>query len=314
MAYAPPPLPPGPDPYALLASSMPGAVEQVRALLHSLPCPMPGLPPQLAALVDCSLLQAARNAPMAPWLAVDPRLLPPAVDHRAFGLVGPVRDQGQVGSCTANAVASIYDTAARRAGRQQLYGSALHIFATYQEPGVDDYLSSLKRPSTSEAVWPYAGGKACAFEDDDTRWSCASYYGTGTLSGYMHPAAIAERQRADAWPAFQATKVELMEASRDLNQLAAILATGEPLMVAVNMASNWMMADYAGEVLPPPQGYGGPHALVLRGYRIGPYGREWLVQNSWGTQWGRGGFVYIPERSLLATLEYSLRFTVRVLG
>jgi hypothetical protein len=49
------------------------------------------------------------------------------------------------------------------------------------------------------------------------------------------------------------------------------------------------------EVLPPPQGYYGSHALLAQGYRATASGTQFLVQNSWGTSWGQGGFVWIPE-------------------
>lgn len=304
----------GGDPWAVLTGQLPGAVAQAQAALASLPCPMPGLPPEIARLVDCSLLRAAHNASTAPVVPVDPRLLPGVVDHRRTGLIGLMRDQGQVGSCTANAIASIFDTAARRAGRPQLYGSALHLFATYQDPAVADYIRAVERPTTAEAVWPYLGAKACAYEDDQDRGHCATYYGVVPTSGYVHPTLISERHRADGWPAFQVTTSETIDGARDPNQLAHYVASGEPLFLVVQMGANWMSAGFRGSVLPSPEGAGGPHALVLRGYRFGPQGREWLVQNSWGSSWGEGGFAWMTESSLIATQHYTLRFHVRVLG
>src|ERR1700722_13928761 len=89
--------------------------EQLRPLIAQLPCPLPGLPPEIARYVDCSVLRPISDAtPYQPIPA--PGGLPALVDHRAQGLVGPVRDQGETGSCSANAIASLIDTYVLRRG------------------------------------------------------------------------------------------------------------------------------------------------------------------------------------------------------
>lgn len=304
----------GPDPFAALMASAAPAIEQVRALLLSLPCPLPGLPPEIARLVDCSLLRIPLSVPWVPQPPVDPTSLGSYVDHRQMGLIGLVRDQGQVGSCQSQAAAAILDTAARRAGRPQLFGSAMHLYVNYQDQTLATYNQKLERNVTADAVWPYLGPKACAFEDDADRPYCASYYHTDGRSGFSIPTALSERAFAEQEPAFQVTQIELIDVARDLNAIAAMVASGEPLLVGVHMAQNWTDSDFRGSVLPPPVGVGGPHSLVFRGYRYGPYGREWLLQNSWGTSWGDGGFVWMPEQMLMATQLFAMRLHVRVIG
>ena len=308
------PPPPGPDPFAALMASEPAAIEQVRALLLALPCPLPGLPPEIARLVDCSLLRIPLTVPWVPQPPVNPLGLGSYVDHRQMGLIGLVRDQGQVGSCQSQAAAAILDTAARRAGRPQLFGSAMHLYVNYQDQTFATYNQKLERNVTADAVWPYVGPKACAFEDDPDRPYCAAYYHTDGRSGFSIPAALSERAVAEQEPAFQITQIELIDVARDLNAIASIVASGEPLLVGVHMAQNWTDSSFQGSVLPPPVGVGGPHSLVFRGYRYGPYGREWLLQNSWGTSWGDGGFVWMQEQMLLATQLFAMRLHVRVVG
>src|SRR5689334_18448677 len=141
-SYVPPPspyvrpLPPPPfDPFqALMALGLSINPVLVRQYLASLPCPMPGLPPELARLVDCQLIRGIIGAiPYVPR-PIFPGSLPGAVDQRAMGLVGLIRDQGQVGSCAANAIAAMLDSAARRSGRPDIFGSSLHLYATYSDP------------------------------------------------------------------------------------------------------------------------------------------------------------------------------------
>jgi hypothetical protein len=255
----------------------------------------------------------ALSIPIAPQPPVDANGLATYVDHRQMGLIGLMRDQGEVGSCQSQAVAAILDTAARRAGRPQLFGSAMHLYVNYQDPSLTTDNQKLERYVAGDAVWPYVAPKACAFEDVDRRAYCASYYHTDTRWGFTIPAAVAERNYAERLPAFQITKIDLLDVPRDLNAMAGMLAAGEPLFVGVTMAQNWMSSEFRGSVLPPPVGLGGPHGMVLRGYRYGPYGREWLLQNSWGTQWGEGGFAWMPERVLLAGQLFAMRIHVRVL-
>src|SRR5262249_16827897 len=59
----------------------------------------------------------------------------------------------------------------------------------------------------------------------------------------------------------------------------------------------------------PPQANTG-HGVALQGYRQGPYGREYVFQNSWGTQWGQNGFAWIQENMLRTHLLYAYRVRV----
>ncbi len=284
------------DPFGILAQ-FPGAVGQAQAVIATLPCPMPGLPPELARLVDCTVLRGAASATKLPPIPVG--MLPGTVDQRMSGLIGPVRDQGQVGSCSANAIAAILDTVARKAGRGDL-GSAMHLFASYQDPSNRRGLDAVVRATTSDAVWPYDGARACAFEDDADRPSCASFYKTDGSSGFRNGYAQAERARADATPVFRVTGIESLGDTLDFNQVAARLAQNEPLYIGVTMPMSWTSSQLpAGtSVAPPPRGVLGPHAMVLRGYRYGTQGREFLIQNSWGTRWADGGFLWVNEAVL----------------
>jgi hypothetical protein len=308
--YAPPPAPyvhplppPAFDPFqAILTLGLSINPMIVRQYLAALPCPMPGLPPELARLVDCQLLRGIIGA--IPYIPrpILPGTLPAVVDHRAMGLVGIVRDQGQVGACAANAIAAMLDTAARRSGRSDILGSGLHLYATYSDPSNKRGMAAVTGiATTSEAVWPYLPAKACAFTEPHEADGCDRYYGVASGAGYRYWPLMAERQRANAIPVFQIGAFEsLVSDDRriDFDQVAAVLASGEPLYLGSMFPYNWSSSDLRASVAPPPYGVTGPHATVLRGYRWGPMGREFLIQNSWGNRWGEGGFLWVPERYL----------------
>lgn len=309
-SYVPPLPPPAFEPFqALMAAGLTINPAMVRQYLAALPCPMPGLPPQLARLVDCQLLRGIIGAiPYIPRPIV-PGTLPAVVDHRAMGLIGIVRDQGQVGSCAANAIAAMLDTTARRSGRIDILGSGLHLYATYSDPSNKRGMAAVSTvPTTAEGVWPYLPAKACAFTEPRDADGCDRYYGVASGAGYSYWPLMAERQRANAIAVFQIGAFESLVSDDkriDFDQVAALLALGEPLYFGSMFPYNWSASDLRASVAPPPYGISGPHATVFRGYRWGPMGREFLLQNSWGTGWGEGGFLWVPER-YVAQIAHSI--------
>jgi hypothetical protein len=297
--------------------------EQLRPLIAQLPCPLPGLPPEIARYVDCSVLRPISDA-TAYQPIPSPGALPSLVDHRAQGLVGLVRDQGEAGSCSANAIASLIDTFVLRSGLGPQRASALHVFAIYEHTAVqgatDDNIGNLKKVAgvTSEAVWPYDPVKACRVALGAAVSGCDTAYHVQAGSGYTDPVIVAERQRADATPLYRVAGVEAIANSpgRD-NEIMKLLAAGEAVYFGVDMAINWSIAGpggFHGEVLPPPRAYYGSHALLAQGYRATSSGTQFLVQNSWGTTWGQNGFVWIPEDILKSRLRSAYRFHVEVVN
>jgi hypothetical protein len=304
--------------------------EQLRPLIAQLPCPLPGLPPELARLVDCRVLRPVPDATPHPPTPPPQGGTPASVDHRAQGLVGAVRDQGLVGSCEANAIAGLIDTYTRLRRLNAQPASALHVFAIYERTninGVDkDDLGNLLRVSgvTSESVWPYDPIKACRIALGGEASGCDASYHVQAGSAYADPTLVAERRRADGMPAYRIAAIEtIAQTGRDgaqinaaaaQNEIVKILATGEAVLLGVDMGTNWTSA--AGvrgvEVLPEPRGYYGSHALLAQGYRSTATGTQLLVQNSWGTGWGQGGFIWIPEDILRARLRDAYRVRVEL--
>jgi hypothetical protein len=321
-------IPPNPFGPAAAAAWVNMTYEQLRPLIARLPCPLPGLPPELTRLVDCNVLRPIPNVTPAEPLPPTPGGTPTSLDHRAQGLVGPVRDQGEVGSCEANAIASLIDTYTRFRRLNAVPASALHIFAVYERTrldGVDkEDVGNLTRVAgvTSESVWPYDPVKACRIAIGNDGLGCDTRYHVQKESAYTDPTLVAERQRADASPSYRITSIQnVTETGRDgvpvdiakaEAEIVKLLVAGEAVYLGVDMATNWTSATgmRGVEVLPPPQGYYGSHALLAQGYRATATGTQFLVQNSWGTSWGQGGFAWIPEDTLRARLRAAYRFRV----
>lgn len=94
------------------------------------------------------------------------------------------------------------------------------------------------------------------------------------------------------------------------------LAAGKPVVVGIRCCTHSFLFP-AGEVWQPQpneqietgQPYGG-HALTVVGYDDARYGGAFEVMNSWGTGWGKGGFLWIRyedmERICLEAFELSM--------
>jgi hypothetical protein len=202
--------------------------------LASLPCPPPGLPPEVAARVDCAAMRPFEEA--VAWIPrdIERSALPRDVDLRAHGLVGPVRDQLQVGACAGFAMTAVLDNGNRRLGRAEPT-SALHVFATYA-PAQEDFSRSLKhRAFTTEPAWAYDPGRACYFARDYMGESCLAHYGVYPGSAPQNPWVLYERDQADARGRVRILGYE--EMPRDPDQWALVLASGEALWVAFDFTT-----------------------------------------------------------------------------
>lgn len=300
------PLPPqgAPPAQAPIASTM---LDMLAAAQKAIPCPLPGLPPEVARLVDCAAMRTATNA-----VAYVPRAitgaLPAQIDHRAQGLTGPVKDQNPVGACAGFAISSVMDNALRRRGRYDVV-SPLHVFASYTQQ--NDLGALTGKALTAEPVWPFDRVKACRLAAPQHGGYCESEVGVLPGSGAGDPVLLSEKARADSMGAFRVDALEYMD-SKDVDQIALLLAEGEAVWAALafnRQAWDWdsVKSGYL-PYYPPQDGLG--HAVVLQGYRLGPGGREFLFQNSWGPKWGLGGYLWIPESMLRTHLLRAYRVRV----
>lgn len=294
---APPPVqqqglvPPGFNPFqgALSAAA--------RWLPADAACPPPWMPPEAARLVDCAAMKQATGALQFVPRNIVAAALPPHVDLRRQGLVGPIKNQEQVGACAGFAVSSVIDNAARRSGSQEV-AAALHIFATYSEK--QDLGAVTGHAMTTEQVWPYDPRRACRFAYGYTAEGCSSAYGVAAASWRESPVLVSERARADASGRFPVAALEQLPSPVDTTQIAALLAEGEAFYVALSFdRAAWeSLSQGGGSILPRQPNPDQAHAVTMVGYRPGRYEREFIIQNSWGTSWGEGGYAYVPESTL----------------
>lgn len=229
-----------------------------------------------------------RDRPYAPATATLEQTLPETVDLRGQSMP-KIRDQGHLGSCTANAATTVVEFAERHdhdpdhdaLSRLWTYWySRQKIGTTGSDSGSfirDAFKVLAERGAPRERYWPYDLDR---FRDEPT---------AGERSA-PHHRVLEYRSINDS-------------AERDMR---ACLAEGYPFAFGFAVYESFWDVGADGAWWPGPnEAIDGYHAVVCVGYDDD----QWIVRNSWGAGWGDGGYFYVP-RGFMATDAYDC-WTVR---
>ncbi len=227
--------------------------------------------------------------------------LPPAVDLRAW--CSPVEDQGQLGSCTANAGVGVVEYFERRAFGKHIDASRLFLYKVtrsldHQTGDTGAYLRTTMGGLVlfgvpPEEYWPYT---IADFDKEPSAFCYAFAQNYQAISYYrLDPPGIAK----DAL----------------LNQIKTNLAGGLPSMFGFTVYSSYSQAATTGKIPFPVKGdkIVGGHAIAAVGYddnlrikNTAPGAVETkgalLFRNSWGTTWGDHGYGWLPYDYVLKEL------------
>ena len=253
----------------------------------------------------------ASGAPTTkPGQAMKPGIvgLPDSVDHRRDGTEGPVKDQGQVGACTAFSLSTAMDNAIRRQSGTETT-STLHIWSHYGNPIVQNAGdSNLKKPIAPWETWPYDERIACQLDQSGDH-DCGPYTPPVTQgSGTHDPTLQAKMKDSDSRGQWWVTEYDRIPSDPDT--LAAFLASGADIWTSMDIGTTWLTAS--GENIGDWTALNtdGGHAFVLAGYRHVGGQRQFLVHNSWGTTWGDRGYAYVSEAMIRGFLKTSYKVVV----
>ena len=184
-----------------------------------------------------------------------------------------VYDQGELGSCTANAL-----TAAVQFLNKGFQGSRLFLYynervlsgdvSTDDGSTIADGVQSLKtQGNVAESAWPYV---IANFAVKPT----ASLYATALTNVVL-----------------AATNVSV-----NANQIKGCLANGSPVVIGIVVYSSFeSTAALSSGIVPMPAASDtvlGGHAIVLVGYNDST--NLFKFRNSWGTSYGVQGYGYLP--------------------
>jgi C1A family cysteine protease len=205
-------------------------------------------------------------------------ILPRTVDLRTN--MPPIGDQGPLGSCTAWAALAAYRYEMVKAGLPdmdlselaQYYWSRLIEHSTRIDSGatITDAIKVLAKVGAApEKAWPYSTQR----------------------SKWVHAPSRAVRALAK-----QHLAIEYQAVPQVLVSLRGVLAIGYPVVFGISVYESFESEKVAttGVVDMPntSESLLGGHALVLVGYDDSV--RLFIVRNSWGTDFGDAGYVYLP--------------------
>jgi len=189
-----------------------------------------------------------------------------------------VYDQGELGSCTANAIGAAFEFSQVKQGQTDFMPSRLFIY--YNERAMegtidtdsgamirDGMKSIAKLGVCTEDTWPYDIPK---FTQKPT--------GKAYTEARKHQALVYRRVLGQ------------------LHQMQGCLAQGYPFVFGFSVYESFMSPEVAttGEVPLPPRGEQliGGHAVLAVGYDDSK--QAFIVRNSWGPKWGVKGYCYMP--------------------
>jgi C1A family cysteine protease len=223
--------------------------------------------------------------------------LPPSVDLRPG--CPPVYNQGDLGSCTSNAIAGAVEFDLMKENQKRIFVPS-RLFLYYNERAIEGTVSTdsgaqvrdgIKTVSHQgdcpEALWPY-NIKKFAVKPPAKCYSDATKY----------------------------KAVEYQRVNRALKQFKGCLASGYPFVFGFTVYESFEGAEVAktGHVNMPKHNEKtlGGHAVMAVGYEDS---HSWfLVRNSWGSDWGMKGYFTMPYRYLLDGNLSDDFWTIRVVS
>lgn len=204
-------------------------------------------------------------------------------DLRKTNHLPPVYEQGELGSCTGNAIAAAIQYALKSQSKPDIIPSRLFIY--YNERLMEGTVpvdagaeirngikSVAKQGVCGEPTWPYEVSKF-ADKPSDEAYKAAE---KGIIKQY--------------------SRVPVTQP-----HIQSVLSHNIPIVFGCSLYESFNSEEVARTGMVPMPGenekYVGGHCMLLVGYN----NTHFVVRNSWGSEWGDGGYCYMPIPYLINT-------------
>ena len=193
-----------------------------------------------------------------------------------------VYDQGELGSCTANALCGVFEFETNDENIDLNFKPS-RLFVYYNERKIEKTIKEDSGALLSDGIKSMKKYGVCA-EDD-------------------HPYIIEKFTQKPTNVAYKNAKNhQIISASNILQDVASMklsLINNNPFVVGIAVYESFESPEVAKTgIVPMPKSSEkclGGHAVCVCGYTK----THWIVRNSWGPNWGDKGYFYIPYLYLL---------------
>jgi len=209
----------------------------------------------------------------------------------------PVYDQGQLGSCTANAIGGAIEFDQIKQNLSPIFVPS-RLFIYYNERSMEGTVNSDSGAQIRDGMKSVGTVGVCP--EDMWQYNIADFQVQPTDACYqaalLHKAILYKR------------------VTRNLTQMKCCMASGYPFIFGFSVYESFESAQVAqaGHVPLPQEGEQvlGGHAVCAVGYDDA---NQWFIaRNSWGTGWGMQGYFTLPYTYLTSRSLSSDFWTVRV--
>jgi C1A family cysteine protease len=216
-----------------------------------------------------------RYLPKVGWFKAT--LLPSSVDMRPQ--MPPIYDQGEIGSCVANATAAAIEFQRAKEKLSVFVPSRLFIYYNARTIEGDDVTQDTGVQVRNGIKAVVAQG-ACPESD----W----LYDVSKFS-LQPPQNCYTDAKTDLVISYQ-------RVDQTLNAMQAVLAAGHPFVFGFSVYDSFESQVVAQSgIVPIPQGSEnmlGGHCMMVVGYDDSS--KTFIVRNSWGADWGQSGYCIMP--------------------
>lgn len=210
--------------------------------------------------------------------------LPPMVDMRLQ--CPPVYDQGQLGSCTANAIGGAFQFELMRQKLPIFNPSRLFIY--YNERVLEGTVSQDSGAQLRDGIKSVATLGVC----DEKLWPY-------NIKKFAKKPTKTSFTKAKKNQALQYTRLN----NANISELKSCLATGNPFVFGFTVYQSFESATVAQTgIMPMPsktESVLGGHAVMAAGYDDSK--KAFIIRNSWGDAWGQKGYFLMPYDYITST-------------
>lgn len=203
--------------------------------------------------------------------------LPNSIDLRPD--MPEVYDQGDLGSCTGNAIAAAIHYDQKKNGNKFIFAPS-RLFIYYQERSLEGSIMSDSGAQIRDGIKACASVGVCP----ESRWA----YDTSFFSA--NPPAVAYHS------ASQHKITNYSSVPQHLTTMQEALVRGYPIVIGFTVYDSFESINVAqtGNVPMPTatESVQGGHAVLVCGYDNTR--QVFIVRNSWGPDWGDKGYFYMP--------------------